>query len=325
MIFPDPPENNIPPHDLEPEITPVVDGIVEPVLEPAVEPVFDTYAEGVEPVIGPVAEPIVSTDGLGPSTPTDRAASDALGLWSWTDLVLFLAFAALAFLLASIFASLGYIAINGIGQPTPESIAKNPIFPISLELLFYALLVFSVYVLVVVYHRRPFWASLHWRKPTVGKSIGYFMGGLMMALTVSLAPILLPDKQDFPLEQMFSSPRAAYAMAAFAVLIAPFMEEFVFRGVLFAIFERRVGIRFAIITTALLFAALHIEEYQGAWNHLFLILLVSVVFSLARGLTGSLTPSVILHFAYNFTLIAALYFGTHHFRTFPGAPAFVFF
>jgi membrane protease YdiL (CAAX protease family) len=314
MILPDPPETNNPSQNSVTEITPGAGPDAGPVVESV-----------VEPGIGRVEVPAVSTEGSAPSAPLDRAAFDALRLWSWTDLALFLAFAALAFLLASFFASLGYIAFNGIEHPASESIAKNPIFPISLELVFYALLVFFVYVLVVVYHRQPFWASLHWRKPSLGKSIGYFMGGFMMALAVSLAPILLPDKQDFPLQQMFSSPRAAYVMAVFAVLIAPFMEEFIFRGVLFAIFERRVGIRFAIVTTALLFATLHMEEYQGAWNHLFLILLVSVVFSLARGLTGSLAPGVILHFAYNFTLIAALYFGTHHFRTFPGAPAFVFF
>jgi CAAX protease family protein len=114
---------------------------------------------------------------------------------------------------------------------------------------------------------------------------------------------------------MFSSPLAAYAVAAFAIFIAPFMEELIFRGVLFAIFERQVNLMFAITITALLFAALHIPEYRGAWNHLLLILLVGGVFSVTRGLTRSLAPSVILHFAYNLSLIGGLYFQTQHFRT----------
>jgi membrane protease YdiL (CAAX protease family) len=48
---------------------------------------------------------------------------------------------------------------------------------------------------------------------------------------------------------------------------------------------------------------------------LLLIFLVGGVFSVTRGLTRSLAPSVILHFAYNVSLIGGLYFHTEHFRT----------
>jgi len=102
------------------------------------------------------------------------------------------------------------------------------------------------------------------------------------------------------------------------VLVAPFMEELIFRGVLFAFFENLVGLRFAVVSTALLFAGLHVPEYWGAWHHAALILLVGVVFSMARGLTGSLAPSVILHFAYNTTLMTGLFIGSQHFREIQG-------
>jgi membrane protease YdiL (CAAX protease family) len=131
---------------------------------------------------------------------------------------------------------------------------------------------------------------------------------------VQLAPALFPDRQHFPLQEYFTSPSVAYTVGIFAVLVAPWMEELIFRGVLFAIFEDRVGLRFAVVTTAILFTAMHVPEYRGAWNHLFLLLLVGLVFSLARGLTGSLAPSVVLHTAYNFSQLVMLYFATEHFR-----------
>ena len=96
------------------------------------------------------------------------------------------------------------------------------------------------------------------------------------------------------------------------------MEELLFRGVLFAYFERWMGLRFAIGATALLFALLHVQEYQGAWNHAFLILIVGLVFSLARGITGSLAPSIVLHMSYNATQMIVLFFVSHHFKSMPG-------
>ena len=196
----------------------------------------------------------------------------------------------------------------------PQGGQESPLLSLALQFFFYGLLFGSIYLLVVAYHRRPFWSSIAWRNPSRLQALGYLAGGFLLAIFVQLAPTLLPDKQDFPLQQMFSSPLAAYAVAAFAVLVAPFMEELIFRGVLFAIFERRVNMIFAITATAVLFAALHVPEYRGAWNHLLLILFVGGVFSVTRGLTRSLAPSVILHFAYNLSLIGGLYFETQHFR-----------
>ena len=119
--------------------------------------------------------------------------------------------------------------------------------------------------------------------------------------------MLRPDTQGFPLEKLFDSRTASYAIGAFAVRMAPLVEELVFGGLLFAIFERAVGLRFAVVTTAVLFAGLHIPEYWHAWNHMFMILLVGMVFSLARGLTGSLTPSIMLHIGYNFLIMSAFF------------------
>ena len=145
--------------------------------------------------------------------------------------------------------------------------------------------------------------------------LSLFVSGIALSFAVLGASGLLPDKKPFPLEQMFNSPGAAYTLAAFAIVVAPFMEELIFRGVLFSFFECHGGVRFAVIGTALLFGALHVPEYWGAWTHALLILGVGLIFSVTRAITGSLAPSVVLHIAYNTTLMTLLFFGTHHFKS----------
>ena len=77
-------------------------------------------------------------------------------------------------------------------------------------------------------------------------------------MVVSLALSVRPDSQPFPLERLFNSRTASYAIGMFAIGVAPVVEELVFRGLLFAILERAVGLRFAVVATAALFAGLHV-------------------------------------------------------------------
>ena len=186
-------------------------------------------------------------------------------------------------------------------------------------LVFYLFLFGAVYGLVAIRGRLPFRQALKWRGIPLAKALGYFVAGLVLAIAVQLAPVVFPDQTNFPLQQLFTSPAVAYALGVFAVLLAPLMEELIFRGVLFAIFEDQVGLRFAIIITAVLFTAMHIPEYLGAWNHIFLLLIVGLVFSFVRGITGSLVPSVLLHTAYNLCQVVLLFIATDHFRNFQGA------
>lgn len=258
---------------------------------------------------------------VGPTeVPLQPAPHRSPAPWSLWDLGFFLAYGALALLFSNLVVLAGYSLLQPVmGWHTPSrALRENPFFLLTLQTVFHGLVLGYVYLLVVANYRQPFWAALQWRNPTAHETVRFVLGGLLLAVAVRLAPTLLPEREDFPLQRLFSSPAAAYAVTAFAVLIAPFMEELIFRGVLFSIFERQVGIRFAVVSTAVLFAGLHVQEYWGAWNHVLLILLVGMVFSLARGLTGSLAPSVILHLAYNAALMAGLFFETRHFRALPG-------
>lgn len=236
--------------------------------------------------------------------------------WTLRDLLLFIAFVPIGLLAANFLVILGY----GLLQPimhwhfAKQQLSTNPFFLLALQTVFYGLMLAFIFFLVAVDHVQPFWPALRWRRITVWQALACLAGGTLMTVAIALLPPVLPDATQFPLESLFSSRAAAYALGAFAILVAPFMEEMIFRGVLFAIFESQVGLRFAILITAILFGGLHVPEYWGAWNHMLLIFLVGLVFSLARGRSGSLAPSVFLHVGYNATMMVALFVSTEHFR-----------
>lgn len=247
-------------------------------------------------------------------SPASRPAGK---VWSFRDLLLFLAFVPVALISANLLVLGGYTLLKPwMGwQVAWSSLSTNPFFLLILQSVFYGFVLGYVYLLVAINYRQPFWRALGWRHPTAWQALACLLGGTVITAAVTITPPLLPDAGTFPLQRLFDSPAAGYAIGAFAILIAPFMEEVIFRGVLFAIFERQVGVRFAVLSTAVLFAGLHVPEYWAAWNHVLMILLVGVAFSLARGISGSLAPSVFLHVGYNASMMAGVFFETHCFRT----------
>ena len=261
---------------------------------------------------GEISQAVVGSSAPFPATHPESQPIP----WSLRDLGLFLLFAPLALVFANLAVLASYYVLRSLltwGNPV-GSLQHNTFFLLAFQLVFQGLLLGFVYALVVIHHRRPFWSGLNWRKLSLGQTLWLALGGIVLAFTIQWVPNILPETRDFPLRQMFTSPLAGYAIGAYSILVAPWAEEVIFRGFLFGIFERRAGLWFAIVLTALLFGGLHVPEYWGAWNHVLLISLVGLTFSFARGVTGSLAPSVILHLAYNTSLIAGLFFQTQGFH-----------
>jgi membrane protease YdiL (CAAX protease family) len=251
-----------------------------------------------------------------PSAQAERAPQEPPSPWTVRNLLILIVCGAIALIAANLLTLAGYGALHSVmGWRTASAdLRDNTLFLLALQTVFHALLLTVFYLFLAVNYHLPFWKTLTWRWPSPHLLWRFLPAGILLALMVQFAPPLLPDREDFPLTRLFTSPLAGYAIGAFAVFIAPFMEELIFRGMLFLFFENLVGPRFAILATAVLFVSLHVPEYWGAWNHVLLILFVGLVFSLARGLTGALAPSVLLHVAYNSALMAGLYAQTEGFR-----------
>lgn len=245
--------------------------------------------------------------------------------WRIRDLLIFIAVGFFTLVAANFLVFVGYAFLRPLlhWRVPIEGLQTNVIFLLSIQLVWYLLLLAYIYFFITWYYKASFLSSLKWKGLSAHPTIRYLLGGAALSLVVMIVPPLLPERKGFPLEKLFNSPTSAYAIAIFAVVVAPFMEELLFRGLLFAFFEKHGGLTSAIVATAILFAGLHIPEYWGAWNNVVMILVVGFTFSIVRGLTGSVTPSFVLHLAYNGTLMLLLFLQTQHFHRMP-AGFFIF-
>ncbi len=96
-----------------------------------------------------------------------------------------------------------------------------------------------------------------------------------------------------------------YTWATLAVLIAPPIEEFMFRGVLWTGFSRSWGPVVAAIVVTLVFVVIHLTEAAGYPPALLSITAMAAAALAARIVTGSLVPPIFLHAAYNAVIVTS--------------------
>jgi hypothetical protein len=123
---------------------------------------------------------------------------------------------------------------------------------------------------------------------------------------------LLPIPKTSPFDQFFDRPLDAYAFAFLAIAFAPFMEELFFRGFLYPVLARRVGVAAGVLLTAAIFASVHVFEYK-AWGPVLIIFLVGIVLTLVRAKMKSVGASFIVHSVYNGVPVVAAIIASHGF------------
>jgi len=111
-----------------------------------------------------------------------------------------------------------------------------------------------------------------------------------------------------PLIQAASAPGwQRIVFVVLAVLLAPLVEEFLFRGVLFTGMARSWGVWPAGIIVTVLFALLHLADIAGYWPALGVVALVGAAMLIVRIRTGSLWPAIAMHAGYNGVQVVVLY------------------
>jgi uncharacterized protein len=106
--------------------------------------------------------------------------------------------------------------------------------------------------------------------------------------------------QDNELKQILESSRTAvYIIAFMATFTAPLVEEVIYRGILYSSFRKYVDVRFAILITTLLFAAVHVPQYYPDAGTILTICALSLVLTVVREKTGNLMPCIALHTIFN--------------------------
>ena len=83
-------------------------------------------------------------------------------------------------------------------------------------------------------------------------------------------------------------------------IVAPFAEEFLFRGIIYNTLKKKISIKWTIIIQAVLFGVFHGNLIQGSYATL-----LGIVFGYVTYKTKSLWPAVIIHMVNN--LIATMF------------------
>lgn len=191
-------------------------------------------------------------------------------------------------------------------------VLQKPILLLLSQLLIYvAVAAYMVFLVEGKYHTR-FWPAIRWNWPSSAwKPLGL---GVLLLFGLNLLQAFLPMPKDTPFEKLFAHPRDAYLLSFIAVSLGPLMEELFFRGLLYPVLARRLGVVWGILFTALPFGLIHLQQYGYAWGAVLVIFLVGVVCTAVRAKTKSVGASFLVHMGYNGTQMVIAIVVTGGFR-----------
>ena len=191
-------------------------------------------------------------------------------------------------------------------------VAQKPSLALLSELLTYVAVALYIILLVEGKYQARFARAILWNWP--GKAAVGFVGIGVLMLGIDLLGRFLPMPQSTPFDQFFAHRSDAYLTAIFAITLGPLMEELFFRGFLYPVLARRMGVFWGIVLTALPFGLIHAMQYGYAWGAVLIIFLVGVVLTAVRAVTKSVASSLLAHVGYNGTLMVLAAVATDGFR-----------
>jgi uncharacterized protein len=242
--------------------------------------------------------------GESPSFPKRTLPDDLRVPWDWIDIGLLIA---LTIGGAVVVGLLIAVALK-LGGVSPASIRKSPgaMSVIAIEaqmLLDLGLLAYLAAQMRLRFHS-PFWRTIGWRPMAARSSrpvayAAFALGGFSLAALVAFGEALFPPKHPLPIQAMTENPHAAVLFMLTAVLVAPVVEETIFRGYLYPVAARSFGVGLGVVITGTLFGLLHARQLWGGWWQIALLVMVGIVFTIARAVTRTVVASYILHVSYN--------------------------
>jgi hypothetical protein len=202
-----------------------------------------------------------------------------------------------------------------------DAMTKNAFFIVPMQFVIYLAIIGFMALLVSVRHRTSLAQAVHWNLPARPRIWMFaLIAGTSLAAISDVGQFALhrwiPD--TLPITEFFKDRPSALLLGAFGILVAPLMEELLFRGFLYPALARWTGAVVSVIITASAFTLLHGAQLGYSWAPLLLIFVVGVTLTVTRARTNSVATCVIVHMTYNFVLLLQTYIATHGFRQMQG-------
>ena len=235
-------------------------------------------------------------------------ADDLRVPWGWMEVALFVILGVIGSVLVTWGAA--EIAVRFFGVSSNEvfgetmSTAKSVVVLASQAALD-GFAILYLYLMLLARTEAPFWPSIGWREMLRGggkirdSALQFLAGGAALAVVVTFAGGFLNSKETLPIEELLKARVSILLFGVLGVLIAPLVEETVFRGFLYPVIARRLGIAAGIAITGTLFGLMHSAQLWGGWGQIALLIFVGVVLTWVRARTGTVAASYLVHLGYN--------------------------
>ena len=221
------------------------------------------------------------------------------GEWGISEALLVL----VVFLLAQMGA--GYVVSWAL-----DSISQDSRFVVTTSAILFSHVVGwgAMWFLLVRWRRLGFRASLALTDPPTELLAGAFIAGLVLQVLVALLSLAAPPPPDFasPFQPFVQAGwPGLMALGVLALVLAPLLEESLFRGMLLPPLRARLGFPMAALVVTALFTALHATQTGTYWPGILGIFICGMVLAWLREDSDSLWPPVIFHAGFNTTAFLA--------------------
>jgi uncharacterized protein len=252
-----------------------------------------------------------------------RIPEDIRVPWGWMDLLLFVFSAVIATFVIGLFV-VGAFALLGVKLAAIQQSGRDQglVSIIAQALIDLELLVFLA-VWIRLRFREPFWRTIGWRTLDSGiiprwlAYAGLVLAGVVISFLIDAATNLHPPKGNLPIDSILQDRLSALLFLLMAVLLAPVVEETIFRGYIYPVIARSWGVGASVLVTGALFGLLHGFQLGGALWQIGLLVIVGIVFTWVRATARTVVASYCLHIGYNSFLLVGFLASTHLLKSMP--------
>ena len=251
--------------------------------------------------------------------------------------LLFLLLLTLAFILSEAVV----LALSGAFRSSSDALSglQNQALQLAATTLTYGFALGAAYFIYPHLWGVTFAAGIRWNLAAARRYVFWLIpGGLALGFLAQAVESLVTLPKDLPMDQFFRTPSMVWFLTFFGTLLAPLLEEIVFRGLLlpalsiavdFSRLPRSLEVRdlwresdtfspFALvvssIVTSLLFAAIHAPQLAYTWAAVSLLAAVSLVLCAVRLRFRSVAASTLVHGAYNLSVFLSVFIASGGYR-----------
>jgi len=260
---------------------------------------------GLPEAFEPQATPAPSSAHEFQAPPARLLPEDLRVPWGWADILLLVVVASFGIVVCGML----IVTVLSFFGVTRAHIQKSPaewnLITVFAQILLDLGLLGYLAAQIRLRFGAPFWRTIGWRPLEARPGshgaayFGFILGGLFLGFMVSLVGAIFPPKGPLPIQKVLEDPRTLMVFMLTAVLVAPVVEETIFRGYLYPVVARSLGVGGGIAVTGTLFGLLHAMQLWGGWWQVAMLVVVGIVLTSARAATRTVAASYMLHLGYN--------------------------